>query len=292
MTHKDFSYLIGVDGGGTGCRVAVATLDGRILAEAKGARANVSTDCAEAIANIMRATHEAVHKAGLSIADIDRAVAHLGLAGYTGPEIGRLIKAALPFAKSVVSEDTHTTIVGAIEQEDGSVIALGTGTIIARQKAGQQTFIGGWCYQVSDQASGAWLGHGALEQTLLVVDGIVKASALSQRMLEKFDGAAGIVQFSLKAQPRDFATIAPDVIETASAGDAVGTWLMKRGADYVDSALRALAHQPGDILCLSGGVGPHYAPYLSSDHTQNLTPPRGRAVDGAIALAVQAAKQP
>ena len=39
-------FLIGVDGGGTGCRAAVATPDGRILAEGKGGRANVSTDCA------------------------------------------------------------------------------------------------------------------------------------------------------------------------------------------------------------------------------------------------------
>ena len=281
MTHPDFSYLI-----------AVATLDGRILAEAKGARANVSTDCAEALTNIMRATHEAVQKAGLSTADIDRAVAHLGLAGYTGPEIGGQITAALPFAKSVVSEDTNTTIIGAIEQEDGYIIALGTGTIIARQKAGQQTCIGGWCYQVSDQASGAWLGHGALEQTLLAVDGIVTASPLSQRMLEKLGGAPGIVQFSLKAQPGDFATLVPDVVGTASAGDAIGTALMVRGAEYLDSALRALDHQTGDILCLSGGVGPHYAPYLPSDRTGNLTSAKGRAVDGAIALAVRAAAQP
>jgi|TARA_R110000787_G_scaffold83662_3_gene179924 glucosamine kinase len=292
MTHDDFSYLIGVDGGGTGCRVAVASLDGRILAEAKGGRANVSTDCAEAITNIMRATHEAVQKAGLSIADTDRAVAHLGLAGYTGPEIGRQITALLPFARTVVSEDTNTTIVGAIEQEDGYVIALGTGTIIARQKAEQQTCIGGWCYQVSDQASGAWLGHGALEQTLLVVDGIVQASPLSQRMLDKFGGAAGIVQFSLKARPGDFATLAPDVVETASAGDTIGTTLMVRGAEYLDSALRALDHGAGDILCLSGGVGPHYAPYLPSERTGNLASAKGRAVDGAVALAMRAAAQP
>jgi len=208
MTQIDPPFLIGVDGGGTGCRAAVATPDGRILAEGKGGRANVSTDCATAIDSVLTATRNAIESAGLDVADMPRAVAHLGLAGYTGPEMGPRVQAGLPFAKSVVTEDTTTTIVGAVGEQDCHLIALGTGTIVGRQKAGVQTCIGGWCYQVSDQASGAWLGHGVLEQTLLVVDGITPASPLSQQMLDKFGGGAGIVQFSLKARPGDFATLA------------------------------------------------------------------------------------
>jgi glucosamine kinase len=133
------------------------------------------------------------------------------------------------------------------------------------------------------------LGHGVLEQTLLVVDGIVPASALTDRMLEKLGGAAGIVQFSLKARPGDFGTLAPDVVEMAAAGDPIGRMLMQRGADYLQSALGALEYQTNDILCLSGGVGPHYAGYLPDQMTANLVPAKGRAVDGAFALAKSAA---
>ena len=221
MTQIDPPFLIGVDGGGTGCRAAVATPDGRILAEGKGGRANVSTDCATAIDSVLTATRNAIESAGLDVADMPRAVAHLGLAGYTGPEMGPRVQAGLPFAKSGLTEDTTTTIVGAVGEQDCHLIALGTGTIVGRQKAGVQTCIGGWCYQVSDQASGAWLGHGVLEQTLLVVDGITPASPLSQQMLDKFGGGAGIVQFSLKARPGDFATLAPDVVQAAAAGDSI-----------------------------------------------------------------------
>ena len=150
MTQIDPPFLIGVDGGGTGCRAAVATPDGRILAEGKGGRANVSTDCATAIDSVLTATRNAIESAGLDVADMPRAVAHLGLAGYTGPEMGPRVQAGLPFAKSVVTEDTTTTIVGAVGEQDCHLIALGTGTIVGRQKAGVQTCIGGWCYQVSD----------------------------------------------------------------------------------------------------------------------------------------------
>ena len=283
-------YLIAVDGGGTGCRVAVGTATQGILAEATGGRANVSTDFDEAITNIITAAQAAIAAAGLDADQIGRAVAHLGLAGFTGPDIGARVTAALPFGKSVVTEDTATTIVGAIGQDDGFVIALGTGTIIARQRDGLQTCIGGWCYQVSDQASGAWLGHGVLEQTLLVVDGITPASPLSQQMLDKLGGAGGIVQFSLRARPGDFATLAPDVVKAASAGDTIGVALMQAGASYLERALSALEYQPGDILCLTGGVGPHYAAYLPEPMTTNLAQAKGRAVDGAFALALRAAQ--
>lgn len=290
MTQIDPPFLIGVDGGGTGCRAAVATPDGRILAEGKGGRANVSTDCATAIDSVLTATRNAIESAGLDVADMPRAVAHLGLAGYTGPEMGPRVQAGLPFAKSVVTEDTTTTIVGAVGEQDCHLIALGTGTIVGRQKAGVQTCIGGWCYQVSDQASGAWLGHGVLEQTLLVVDGITPASPLSQQMLDKFGGGAGIVQFSLKARPGDFATLAPDVVQAAAAGDSIGRALMASGADYMTRALIALDHQPGGPLCLTGGVGPHYAAYLPDTQTAHLVETKGRALDGAVALALRAAR--
>lgn len=289
MNEQTRSLLIGVDGGGTGCRVAIGTAEHGILAEAAGGRANVSTNFDEAISNILAATETAMEMAGRDPAELQHAVAHLGLAGFTGPDMGARVTAALPFGNSIVTEDTATTIVGAIGDQDGYVIALGTGTIIARQRAGVQTCIGGWCYQVSDQASGAWLGHGILEQSLLVVDGIVPNSPLSERMLDKLGGGAGIVQFSLKARPGDFATLAPDVVELASAGDAIGRDLMQRGAAYLQSALAALAYQPNDILCLAGGVGPHYAPYLPDWMTANLRPAKGRALDGAFALAKAAA---
>ena len=246
MTQIDPPFLIGVDGGGTGCRVAVATPDGRILAEATGGRANVSTDCAAAIDNILTATREAVAQAGLDLSHMSRAVAHLGLAGYTGPEWGPRVQAGLPFAKSVVTEDTTTTLVGAVGAQD--------------------------CY-------------------LIALDGITPASPLSQQMLDRFGGGTGIVQFSLKARPGDFATLAPDVVQAATKGDSIGRALMARGADYLTRALIALDHQPDDHLCLTGGVGPHYAAYLPETQTAHLIAAKGRALDGAIALALRAAHE-
>jgi glucosamine kinase len=285
MTDDKTPILIGVDGGGTGCRVAAGTLADGILAEARGGRANISTDFDVTIASVTAAAHEALAKAGYSGADLPRCVAHLGLAGYTGPEMDAPAIAALPFGRSIVSEDTLTTVVGAIGPRDGYVIALGTGTIIARQKAGQQDYIGGWCFQVSDQASGARLGRAALQSTLLHVDGILPGSNLTKLLLDKLNGPGGIVQFALKALPGDFATLAPEIVMEAKAGDALGVALMREGTAYLEAALNALDYRDGDLLCLAGGVGPHYAEFLPAEMTRNLVEPAGRALDGAFELA-------
>jgi N-acetylglucosamine kinase-like BadF-type ATPase len=112
--------LIGVDGGGTGCRVVVGTAQDGILAEAKGGRANVSTNFDEAIAHILEATRTALNDAGQDAEQMNHAVAHLGLAGFTGPEIGKRVTDALPFGKSVVTEDTTTTMSGPSVPQTGS----------------------------------------------------------------------------------------------------------------------------------------------------------------------------
>lgn len=288
MTEISNPILVGVDGGGTGCRVAVGTRTDGILAEARGGRSNISTDFAVTMTSVTTAAHEALEKAGFGPADLPRCVAHLGLAGYTGPELDAPAKAALPFGRSIISEDTLTTVVGAIGPQDGYVIALGTGTIIARQKSGRQDYIGGWCFQVSDQASGARLGRAALQSTLLHVDGILPGSNLTKLLLDKLNGAAGIVQFALKALPGDFATLAPEIVLAAKAGDAMGVDLMREGAAYLEAALNALDYREGDLLCLAGGVGPHYADFLPVSMTRNLVEAKGRALDGAFELASRA----
>lgn len=72
----------------------------------------------------------------------------------------------------------------------------------------------------------------------------------------------------------------------AEAGDPEGRVLMQAGADYIRAALTALGHRPDQPLCLLGGVGRHYAPYLSGLVSQ---PPLLPAVSGALILAARAA---
>ena len=279
--------LVAVDGGGTGCRVAVGTAAAGVQATATGGPANVSNDFEAAIANIVAAAHEAASQAGWNSDRLGQATAHLGLAGADLAATQKKTQANLPFGRVRISGDRLTTVTGVLGTGDGSVVALGTGTIIARQVAGQLNTVSGWGFQLSDKASGAWLGRMMLTRVLDAAEGLEPESPFSKMLADRMGGVRGIFDYANSAGPQSYAKLAPEIFAAGEKGDAIARDLLQTGADYVARGLTVLGFAKGETLCLAGGVGPHYAPYLPDTLTGNLQAPKGNALDGAFALAHQ-----
>ena len=285
LKSKD-TLIIGVDGGGTGCRAAIGTQARGMLALAEGEAANATTDLEITIQNIISTVNAATVKAGFSLDQLSQANAHLGLAGAISESLRSQISQTLPYGKSVVTDDRPTAIVGALCGQDGYLVSVGTGTIIAASTSKTFQYVGGWGYQVSDQGSGAWLGRAALEHVLLCHDGLADHSDLSLILFEKFKNNPNlIVNFSTSARPKDFGSLAPTVISGAKSGDIWAQRTLQAGADYLMSGLKRLGFCAGDPLCLVGGLGLYYANYLHRDALTGLMPAKGTALDGAFALA-------
>ncbi len=281
MSTLDRQILIGADGGGSGCRVAVGTRDG-ILATATGGPANFASNPVQVIETLKETVHEAARQADV---DIALAQAHIGLAGVMSAADAARIAQALPF-QATVTDDRPTTLAGAL-QGDGYLLAIGTGSFVAASTGGQHRFIGGWGFCIGDQASGARLGHAALEHTLLAYDGVRPHTTLTRSLLAEFEREpAKITAFSLTATPADYAQFAPQITRS---DDPLAHDLMTQGADYLTRSLTALGFRPGDPLCLTGGLGPAYRPYLPQAAFQD---PKGTALDGAFHLARQALDSP
>lgn len=293
MSDSDHTVLIGVDGGGTGCRAAVGTLAKGVLGRAEGGRANATSDPALAIKSVLETVHAATQTAGFSADVLSGAVAHVGLAGVMTADDSTRISTALPFARATVTDDRPTAIAGALGDQDGYLLAVGTGTIVASSRDGAYAFVGGWGFQLSDQASGAWLGHAALRRTILCHDGLTSHSDLTRSLLARFDDDPnGMVSFAASAMPGDYGTLAPLIIEAASAGDQWGVSLMNEGADYLMQALATLGFRSGDTICLTGGVGPNYGAYLPQGALEGRVSSRGGSLDGAFQLAARLAANP
>lgn len=291
MENPLLPLVIGCDGGGSGCRVVVADAAGRVLAQATGGPANVSSDFDLAIRSLTAALAEAMSKAELPVSALADAVAHFGLAGVQSAQAAKRVAAALPCPKARVTEDRVVAVAGALGGDDGVLVAIGTGTIIASSRGGRMMHVGGWGLQLSDQASGAWLGRGLLERVLLCHDGVEAFSDLTRDSFAERGSEAGeLVRFAASALPADYARYAPAVVRAAQARDVAGLDLMQRGADYVTRALAAVGFTPADALCLTGGVAPHYAPYLPAAVQAAIVPAKGSGLDGALALALTAAK--
>ncbi|WP_099828087.1 BadF/BadG/BcrA/BcrD ATPase family protein [Oceaniglobus indicus] len=287
MCQQQAHHLVGVDGGGTGCRAVVCSLDGRPLGHGHGGPANATTDIAQAIHSVRTAVNAALVSAGLTPETAAPSVfAHIGLAGVLGTAQSEPVARAFGFARVRVTGDLPTSLAGALGEQSGALLAIGTGSLIAAQHGGAQRSVGGWGLQVSDQASGAWLGRALLEQVILCCDAMADHTPLTRETLARYpSGPADIVAFAATARPADYATLAPAIVAAAQAGDVTGRDLMQRGADYLGRAIGVLDLAGDDVLCLSGGVGPHYADFLSSNHRARLRPARGNALDGAALLA-------
>jgi N-acetylglucosamine kinase-like BadF-type ATPase len=59
-------YILGIDGGGTSCRAAVAGADGRILGRGKSGAANILTDPDNALIHIVGAATAAFEEANIA----------------------------------------------------------------------------------------------------------------------------------------------------------------------------------------------------------------------------------
>lgn len=292
MSHSLSSLLIGVDGGGTGCRVAVGSMEHGVMATAKGGRANFATDPDLALKNTLQTVSKAAAEAGLSESALETATGHIGLAGVMTENDRAQVAAALPYANIAVSDDRLTTITGVLGGDDGYVLSVGTGTIAASNKGGIFKHVGGWGLDISDQASGAWLGRAALEEALLSHEHLAQATEITRALLSKFQNDPKVLSsFATTAKPGDFGAFSPDVVNAARAGDQWAGSILEKGGAHLVRSLVALGFQAGDVLCLTGGLGPQYCDYLPVEFLQGRIEPRGDARDGAFYLAKQFAQK-
>lgn len=81
MNDSLHSLIVGVDGGGTGCRAAVGTMAHGILGRGEGGRANAATDLPLAIESIKDAVRGAAQQAQISADRLSAATVHIGIAG-------------------------------------------------------------------------------------------------------------------------------------------------------------------------------------------------------------------
>jgi glucosamine kinase len=282
------TYLLGIDGGGTGCRAALTDLSGQVLGTGKSGSANIMTDMNTARLNILDATAAALIAAQIDQSALTCISAVLGLAGANVGSNGAQLQAMLPFKNSLVYSDGVIALQGALGDHDGTVVILGTGSAFVTRSGSEIRFAGGWGFKVSDLGGGARLGRDLLEEALLAYDRFHPASPLTAAVMDRFGGNPHrIVQFAHSARPSDYGSFAPMVFEYASQEDAVAAALLQKTVGQIEEGLDAIMGAIPTRLSLLGGLGPLYGPLLSPRYRAKLQTPLNDALTGAVQLAVR-----
>jgi glucosamine kinase len=281
------NLFLGIDGGGTRCRARLCTAAGAKLAEATAGPANIRRGLPQAFAAVLEASLACLREAGRSPRDLSRVTACLALAGATEPaDLAAAERRRHPFGRTIVTSDAHAACVGAHQGRDGAIIVVGTGSIGWAELNGRHYRVGGWGLPMSDEGSGAFLGCEALRRVLWARDGRVPWTGLLAELYEEFQADPHlIVRWAAGASPRDYAALAPRVVEHAAAHDAVAVELMRLAAGHVDALAARLVAFGAERLALTGGLAEHIARWLAAETTRRLVAPAGDALDGALRLA-------
>ncbi|MFS4437449.1 BadF/BadG/BcrA/BcrD ATPase family protein [Paracoccaceae bacterium GXU_MW_L88] len=290
MEHSQDISVLAIDGGGTRCRIAISKGDKIVLSETGSA--NISTDFEGAVHEVLRGLNGLATQLNWPVDTLAALPAFIGLAGVSEPKMADRLRAALPFHKMRIADDRPAALRGALGEKDGFIAHCGTGSFYAAQQKGAARFAGGWGPVLGDEASAHWIGRAALKATLRSVDGHIAPSPLTERLLKDFGDASGIIRFARTARPADFGELARRVTDCAAHGDALARDIMHKGALEIIDSLPKLGWTEGDAICLTGGIGPHFAPYLPAKMKESVVYPEGEPLVGAIALARDFAKEP
>ena len=291
--HHSARYLIGVDGGGTGCRVVLADRHGAILARAQGAAATLALGPVRAWAAIEAAckvafrTIEASTRSSPDSFEASACVMACGLAGVNHPQWrAEFIEGAPALAALTIDSDAYTTLLGAHGGAPGVVVAVGTGSIGAvLERDGTYRTVGGYGFPASDEASGAWLGLRAMQYAQYALDGRAVRDAFAQALFQSagIDGHESLIEWLAAARQADYARLAPVVLDYRDHA-FVAQCLLKAGEEI---GLMIAALDPHDALplVLAGGLAPALQDWVPGQYKSRLRAPQGDSASGALLLA-------
>ena len=247
---------LGFDGGGSHCRAALVSPQGKILGVGTAGPANIKS---VGLGNAVESLHQAVTRAWdhCDFAKRRAAAAFLGLAGAGSPEDRDLLtQAAIEAGMAApgcvwADHDLRIALAGALGGAAGIVIAAGTGSAAyGRTEDGHSWQAGGWGWLMDDPGSGYWLGRRALRAAVEEADERGKPTSLTNLIIEQM-GLNSIRDITEKlygpkkapAPIQKIVGLAPLVTSAANEGDPVARRILSEGCSELVRMAQAVARK-------------------------------------------------
>jgi N-acetylglucosamine kinase-like BadF-type ATPase len=246
--------VIGVDGGATATRGALADERGEILATAAGPTVSPRLATRPQISVRLRDLFESLARDG-GCTDKQIAAVGLGVSGCDRPEDRTLLESAvreiLPQAVVAATNDAEVALIGALGEREGIIVISGTGSIAYGFRSDDRSFrSGGHGHWLGDEGGGFAIAQRGLIGIMRAHDGRGPETALTGHVLRHL----GLAEPSaLRAwmdahapQKAEVAALAPLVFEMAAAKDAVCSGIVAWACDELALAVGAVADELWD----------------------------------------------
>jgi len=281
------TYLIGVDGGGTGTRVAIAGRDGVELARASAGRSGLIHGADSAWNEIMSALNNAFSHINQPMPALSQMAIGLGLAGVHNKQWAANFEEKNPgFAFMQLDTDAYTALLGAHQGAPGSIVALGTGSVGEALLAnGRRCEVGGWGFPCGDEASGAWLGLRAVNYCQQVLDGRAAVTAFSDAIFHHCGGHRdALFTWLATANQGCYAELAPLIVAHANHGNPIAEQMLNDAGREIEKIISALDKMSSLPIALCGSLAKPLEKYLPKSVLTRLIHPYADAVSGALLM--------
>ncbi len=298
--------LLGVDGGGTNCRVRLADETLKTLGEARGGASNLQLRGGDlAYRSILEGTAAAFAAAGIPESEISNTYACFCMAGGRSvADRDAFEKRPWKFAGVRVYDDIDAAHAGALGGDEGAAIIAGTGSAALAVVDGVRYQCGGWGFHIGDQMSGAILGRELVRRAVEAKDGLVTGSPLTDAVIEKLGGSLDAVMdwsfpkveglpppkegeeapFTIGRSPRDYGQFSRMIFDHLAKGDPVARELMDLQLGYVDNYVRWFKARGAKKLAPTGGVSDGMFDLLVERYGDFIVRPEGDNLSGALVL--------
>ena len=284
-------YYLGVDGGGTNCRIRLADADLNTLADAGGGRSNLQIEGGEpAFRSIMEGTREVFDKAGIDYSETADTFACFGMAGGRLPSAREAFeRRPWPFAQVRVYDDIDIARAGALGGKDGGTVIIGTGSAALAVVNGERFQCGGWGFHIGDQMSGAILGRELVRWAVEAGDQLVEGSPLTEAVVERLGGSLdAVMDWSFNdRRPADYGALIPLFFDFYEQGDPVAKQLMAIELGYIDNYVAWFKRRGVTKMAAVGGFGTRLHPLLIERYGDFIVPSEHEPLHGAVILAKQ-----
>jgi N-acetylglucosamine kinase-like BadF-type ATPase len=232
----------------------------------------------------------------------------VGLSGFEAAReedlrrVDEALKERVGVERVTIASDGVTSLLGALGERLGAVVAAGTGTVCLARGPRRWAKVDGWGSLLGDAGSAFAIGRNGLDLALRELDGRDGSKALLVAAEERF-GKAGAIAEAVYRSPvptRTVASFARDVARVAAEGDTPARAILEdAGRELAVEACAAIgrAFEPGEPAAVShsGSVfeaGPPLVDAFTDELARRLpaaelVAPQGDALAGAALLAEQ-----
>jgi glucosamine kinase len=251
QAEVDARYLLGVDGGATKTLAAVLDLQEMALHLGHGGASNEDAVGAQAaVGELLRASGEALRRAGIEAGDLGAAV--LAIAGTDTESVARSVRSE-DRGEWIVVNDVVGAWASATGAGPGVAVIAGTGSNVfgvAGEGADTRSWRGGgWGHLLGDEGSGYWLGVQSIKAALRDRERSGPRTALSEAAMAFFDApsveAVAARVYSKPMTKGEIAAFAVHTAKLAEGGDEVACELYRRGAQDLGEQIVAVIREIG-----------------------------------------------